>query len=169
MSVLIVYDSEYGNTEQIAQAIGSALSSQGNVTTSRVSDVKPDQFAGQKLLIVGSPTQRFRPTVAISNLLKGLPKNSLNGVKVAAFDTRLTWEEINKTAVLAFFVKLYGNAYAAKPIADSLKKKGGELIIPPEGFFVDGMEGPLSKGEIERAAAWALQILSSLGFTNPRR
>ena len=162
MKVLIVYDSEFGNTEQIALAMGNALASQADVTTIRVSELKPDHLTGLQLLIAGSPTQRFRPTIAMSNLLKGMPDKSLHGVKIAAFDTRLTWSEISKTPVLAFFVKLYGNAYAARPMADMLKKKGGELIVPPEGFFVDGMKGPLSQGELERAATWVNQILAKM-------
>jgi hypothetical protein len=55
-----------------------------------------------------------------------------------------------------FVVKLFG--YAAKPIADRLKKKGGELTIPPEGFLVKGTEGPLKEGELERAADWAKSL-----------
>lgn len=125
----------------------------------RVGDVKPGQFAGLKLLVIGSPTQRFRPTAAISNLLKGIPENSLKGVKVAAFDTRYTTREINETPALAFFVRLFGHSTnAAKPIADILEKKGGEQIVSAEGFFVEGMEGPLAQGELERAANWAKQI-----------
>ena len=98
----------------------------------------------------------------MSDLLKGLPENKLKGVKIAAFDTRLTWSEISKTPVLAFFVKLSGNAYAARPMADMLRKKGGELIVPPEGFFVDGTKGPLSQGELERAATWVNQIIAKM-------
>jgi hypothetical protein len=63
---------------------------------------------------------------------------------------------IEETPVLAFFVKIYG--FAAKPIAARLKKKGGELIVSPEGFFVEGMKGPLVNGELERAANWAKQM-----------
>jgi flavodoxin len=161
MKGLILYDSMYGNTEQLAQAIGGTFGPQDDIATLRVGDVKPDHFMGLNLLIVGSPTQRFRPTIAISNLLKGIPQNSLKGVKVAAFDTRLTWSEISKTPVLAFFVKLSGeNAYAARSMANSLKNKGGELILPPEGFFVEGMKGPLVNGELERAASWVKQLVS---------
>jgi len=159
MKVLIVYDSVFGNTEQIAQAIGNGLGSQTDVTLLRVSDVKPEQLTGLRLLIVGSPTRQFRPTPAINNLLKGIPKNGLKGVQVAAFDTRFTESEIEETPVLTFFVRLFG--YAAEPISDRLKKKGGELIIPPEGFFVGGVEGPLKEGELERAADWAKQIIST--------
>jgi flavodoxin len=156
MKALIIYDSAFGNTEQIAQAIGNALGPPVDVDIVRVSEVKPDQFIGLRLLIIGSPTQRFRPTAPISNLLKGISNNSLKGVKIAAFDTRLTENEINETLILAFFVRIFG--YAAKPIADQLKKKGGKLIIASEGFFVEGMKGPLIKGELERAANWAVQI-----------
>ena len=158
MKALVIYDSFFGNTEQIARAIGNALGSQGEVEVLRVSNVKPEQLTGLSLLIVGSPTRAFRPTPAISSFLGGIPANGLQGVKVAAFDTRMSTQDAN-SPILAFFVKLFG--YAAKPIADKLKKKGGELAIPPEGFFVKGSEGPLKEGELERAAAWARQIIAT--------
>jgi len=93
------------------------------------------------------------------NFLKRIPKSGLKGVKVAAFDTRFTMSVIEESRVLPFFVRLFG--YAAKPISDRLKKKGGELIISPEGFFVEGVEGPLKEGELERAANWAKQIIAT--------
>jgi flavodoxin I len=158
MKVLIVYDSQFGNTERIAQAISHALETQGDVEILRVDNVKPEHLAGSSFLIVGSPTQRFRPTMATTSFLKNIPKNSLRGIKVAAFDTRLTEKEIGENRTLAFFVRLFG--YAAKPISNGLKKKGGELILPPEGFYVDGMEGPLIEGELERASDWAKQIIA---------
>lgn len=158
MKALVIYDSEFGNTEQIAQAISRALGAYGEVAAAKEREVRLDHLAGLDLLVVGSPTQRFRQLPAISAMLDGFPQNSLKGVKAAAFDTRLTMGEINKTAVLAFFVKLAGDsAYAAKHIANQLKKKGGQLIAPPEGFYVDGMKGPLVQGELERAAEWAKQ------------
>jgi hypothetical protein len=61
---------------------------------------------------------------------------------------------------LPFMVKLFG--YAAKPIADRLQEKGGELVEPPEGFYVRGTEGPLLEGELSRAAEWAQRILTHL-------
>jgi hypothetical protein len=107
-------------------------------------------------LIVGSPTQKFRPTGATTRLLKSIPKNGLEGVKVAAFDTRFTESEIGRVRILAFFVSIFG--YAAEPIADRLQKKGGTLVTPPEGFYVGDTEGPLLDGELERATAWAQDI-----------
>lgn len=161
MKTLILYDSVYGNTEKIALAIGDALGPQEDPSVMKVSDARPDQITGLDLLIVGAPTQQFRTTTAMTDLLKRIPQNSLKGVKVAAFDTRLSTDEIHKTPILAFFVKLFGvNAYAASAIANLLRKKGGILVGPPEGFCVEGMKGPLVEGELQRAANWARQLIA---------
>jgi len=152
MKILIVYDSVFGNTEQIAHAISDSLGSKENVETLRVNDVKIEKITGSDLLIVGSPTRGFRPTKAITNFLKRISINGLNGVKVAAFDTRFSLSSIESSA-LRFIVKTGG--YAAKSIANRLKKKGGDIVMPPEGFLVTGEEGPLKDGELERAADWA--------------
>jgi flavodoxin I len=52
--------------------------------------------------------------------------------------------------------------YAAEPIAASLVKHGGTQILPPAGFFVMDTEGPLREGELERAAAWGREIVTSV-------
>jgi len=156
MKVLVIYDSIFGNTEQIARAIGNALGSQKDVEILHVSNVKPQQLTGMKLLIVGSPTRGFRPTAAIKNLLRKIPVNGLKSVKVAAFDTRISVSDI-ESRIGRFFVNQFG--YVAQPISDWLTKKGGELTIAPEGFFVKGTGGPLKEGELERAADWAGQIM----------
>ncbi len=44
-------------------------------------------------------------------------------------------------------------------IANRLKKAGAVLAVPPEGFYVADIEGPLMDGELERAAAWARSLL----------
>lgn len=152
MKALVVYDSAYGNTKQVAQAIGEALGAE----TLHVDALRPEHLAGLALLVVGSPTQKFSPLGSVTRFLKSIPADGLRGVRVAAFDTRITQEEIAKVGILAFFVKLFG--YAAEPIAKRLTKKGGELAVAPEGFYVGGTEGPLLEGELERAAAWAGQI-----------
>jgi flavodoxin len=155
MKVRVVYDSVFGNTEQVAQAIGEALGSRVDVETVRVSDVQPEELTGLDLLIVGSPTRALRPTGATTKLLQAVPRDGLAGVKVAAFDTRISTTDLNSRA-FSVMVKLFG--YAADPIAKRLRKKGGELVVAPEGFFVEDAEGPLKEGELERAAAWAERI-----------
>jgi len=52
-------------------------------------------------------------------------------------------------------------ARAVEILKARLQKKGAVLIIPPEGFFVQGTEGPLLPGELERAADWARQVLAA--------
>ena len=158
MQALVVYDSVYGNTERIAQAIGSVLGAPHEIRVRRVGDVKPADLANLNLLMVGSPTQQFRATPAIKKFLGGIRRDELNGVQVAAFDTRLGMEDM-PSRILPPFVKIFG--YAAKPIADGLASKGGKLVTPPEGFLVKGMEGPLKEGELERATRWAEQLSSS--------
>lgn len=101
------------------------------------------------LLIVGSPTQGGRPTISLQEFIKKIPESALKGVKVATFDTRIE----AKGAGLRFLTKVLG--YAAPRIADSLKSKGGNLVVPPEGFIVEQKEGPLKKGELERATQWS--------------
>jgi flavodoxin I len=160
MKVMVVYDSAYGNTEKVARAIGQALGPAEEVEVVQVGNVSPEQLAGLTALVVGSPTQKFSPLGTISRFLKSIPQNGLQGVKVAAFDTRITESEVERVRILAFFVRIFG--YAAKPIADRLEKKGGELTVPPEGFYVGGTEGPLLEGELERAADWARQIATAV-------
>jgi flavodoxin len=156
MKTLVVYDSVFGNTERIAQAIGNAIGPQEQVETLRVGDVESEQMAGVELLVVGSPTRGFRPTDAITGFLKSIA-GDLKGVKVAAFDTRFAMDDIGSSA-LRFLVKTGG--YAAKRIAGRLKKGGGDLVMPPEGFFVSDTEGPLKEGELDRASEWARQIIA---------
>jgi flavodoxin len=149
MKTLIVYDSIFGNTEQIAQAIGNALGSQQDVEILRVSNVKPEQLMELELLIVGSPTYAGRPTPPIQDFLNKASESNINGVNVAAFDTRVS----------AKFARIFG--YAAEKIAVNLKRKGGTLIAAPEGFIVNDKEGPLKEGELERAASWTKAIIKS--------
>lgn len=153
MKALVVYDSVYGNTEKVAQAMAAALECEAR----RVAAVTPEQLAGLDVLVVGSPTQAFQPLKPVKAFLKTIPAGKLNGIKVAAFDTRMDVKQVNN-AVLTFFARLFG--YAAEPIGKQLVKKGGTEAVPPVGFIVEGSEGPLKEGELERAAAWAQHILA---------
>jgi len=147
MKTLIVYDSVYGNTEKIAKAIGDAIT--GEVKVLRVGEVNSSELKVFDLIIVGSPTQGGRPTQAIQDFLKKVMEPAIKGINVAAFDTRFSTR----------LVRIFG--YAAGRIADSLKRNGGTLIAPPEGFFVKGTKGSLKEGEVERAASWAKEIVKS--------
>jgi len=145
MKTLVVYDSAYGNTEEIARAIGSAIA--GEVKVLSAGEVNPSELESIDLLIAGSPTYGGRPTPPMLDFLKKVGEQAIKGINVAAFDTRIP----------AKWVTIFG--YAAGRIAGNLEKKGGNLISPPEGFFVEGKEGPLREGEPERAAGWAEEII----------
>lgn len=147
MKTLVVYDSVYGNTERIARAIGQAIT--GEVEVLRVGEVNSSELKTLDLLIAGCPTHGGRPTQPMQDFLKEVPEPALKGINVAAFDTRLPTR----------WVRIFG--YAAGRIAGNLREKGGTLIGSPEGFFVEGTEGPLKEGELERAAGWAKEIVES--------
>ncbi|HEU65913.1 MAG TPA: flavodoxin family protein [Chloroflexi bacterium] len=154
MKALIVYDSMYGNTEQIARAIAGAIDESRVL---RVDEASNSDLESINLLVIGSPTHAFRPTKPVQAFIESIPRDALKGIRVAAFDTRIPAGDVGKG--LRLFIKIGG--YAAPHIAQTLKKKGGHLIVPPEGFFVKDKEGPLKEGELERAAGWAKGILKS--------
>jgi len=149
MKVLVVYDSAYGNTEKIARAIGGAVMPPDSVQVVKVDAASVVDLSGVEMLIVGSPTQGGRATQNMQTLISGIPAGTLQNVKVAAFDTRI----VPKGAVGRFFIRTFG--YAAGRIGSVLTGKGGTQVVEPEGFIVEGKEGPLKTGEVERAAAWA--------------
>ena len=154
---LVIYDSVFGNTEKIARAIGTGLGSDEDVQVLPVKDIKAGEIADLGILVVGSPTRKFTATAAIKKFVRRIRQESLQGVRVAAFDTRFSKEEIEKApAILRFLEKKFG--YAAEPILQKLEKKGGKAALPDEGFIVNGTEGPLRDGELERATNWAMQI-----------
>jgi flavodoxin len=160
MQTLVVFDSQFGNTERVAQTIAQALGESTRVTVLHAAEATTVDFSDVALLIVGSPTQRFNPTQTTTQFLKEIPSGALEGVHAAAFDTRFTVEMIEGIRVLAFFVRIFG--YAAAPIAKQLEAKGALLAVPPEGFYVKDTEGPLLEEELERARSWAKMILGIL-------
>ena len=145
MRALVVYDSLYGNTEKIAEAIGGGIIG-GEVRVLRAGEVGPPELENISLLVVGAPTQGGPATPAIRDFLGRISKAEINGLDAAAFDTRVA------TKVARIF------GYAAGRIGGSLKGKGARLLVEPEGFFVDGKEGPLTEGELERAAEWGKKL-----------
>ncbi|MGV8026976.1 MAG: flavodoxin family protein [Anaerolineaceae bacterium] len=158
MKIFVIYDSVFGNTEKIAQAIGAAVGAKKDAMVKRVTEVSSEDLQGLDLLLVGSPTRGFRPTEGMAAFLKNLPATVLLGVKAATFDTRIPIDTI-RPAIFRSIVKKGG--YAAPVIAKVLEAKGAHLIAEPEGFFVKKSEGPLVDGELERAVEWANGIEKS--------
>lgn len=144
MNGVVVYDSEFGNTEAVAHAIAEGIG--GNVRLARVGDV--GDLRNLDLLVCGSPTQGGRPTAAIKEFLNWMP--DLAQTQVAAFDTRFAPK--GHGPALRLLMRVIG--YAAPRIERALVKRGGRLAAPAAGFIVEDKEGPLREGELRRAEAW---------------
>jgi flavodoxin I len=148
MKAIVIYDSQYGNTEQIAKAIGSGFGEEAKVV--RVGDVKVADIAPYHFVVIGSPTQGGRETAPVKAFLDKLTGEALKEKRLAAFDTRL------KSA----WVRVFG--YAAPRIETAVREKGGNTTAQPQGFFVKGRRGPLLDGELERATTWAKAIAAGV-------
>jgi flavodoxin len=146
MKALIIYDSTFGNTEHIAQAIAQKLREYGPVQLVPVEEAGRLELKETQLLLLGCPTQRYDLTPAVRAFLENIPRGTLQGVMAAAFDTR-------------YRMSSWLSGSAAWDIAQHLQEAGATLILPPESFFVAGIRGPLDEGEIERAMQWATTLL----------
>lgn len=148
-TVLVVYDTSYGNTAVIAKAICSGLG--GNAIAREVETLDADSLSGFDTLVVGSPTQGGRPTQSVRSWLDQIPAGALQGSQFAAFDTRLPISGLFGTAM-----RIVG--HAAPRIARGLRARGAREIAPAEGFVVINKDGPLAQNEKERAVAWGKSL-----------
>ena len=169
MKTLIVYESMFGNTRMIAEAVAEALRSTGGDVTVAVAAEAPADLGGYDLVVAGAPThahtlpQPSSRTQAVSwaddpdKKLKieaaaqkpGI-REWLDGIVVpeptprfAAFSTRADIPRI-----------FAGDASAA--IKRRLHKRDIGLDAR-EDFLVD-MDSHLVDGEEQRAKAWALKL-----------
>lgn len=154
MKVLIVYDSVYGNTQKIAEAMIEGIGSERNPIITKVKDATIADLEGVDLLIVGGPTHGGNFTEPVKNFFASISANGLKGIKAAAFDTSFTLD--SQGAFVRFLMKTLG--YAAPKIAKKLGSKGAD-VLTSEIFYVVDTEGPLKEGEIERASAWAVALV----------
>ena len=156
MPSLIVYDSSFGNTKRVAEAIESGLGAFGTVRVLSAAEATSQPLERPDLLLLGSPTQRHRLSPASRAFLDALPRGSLKDVAAATFDTRY------RMAAL-----LSGSA--ARDAASRLRRAGCRMIVPPESFFMERDVPPegekrrheleeLEAGELERAKEWGRAV-----------
>ena len=148
MDVLIVYGSQFGTTEHLANVMAAALSPTHTVYVRHARET--DRISGREidLLIVGAPTQMHGLRLLVRPFLAGLAEHGFREVAAAAFDTRG-----------AGSVEQTGSAAAS--IARRLERAGCRLVKPPEGFVVTDLKGPLAEGEEARAVAWVLDVAAA--------
>ena len=171
MQIVVVYESIYGNTAAVAQAIAEGLQALGDVDVRAVGD----EAIAADMLVVGAPTHAhglpssmtrkaietaaedaeakgepldYQPTAGIRKFLDRLPEG--NGAAMACFDTRFDTSRI-----------LTGSA--AKTMAHKLARRGYRIVAEPESFFVLDSEGPLKDGELDRARRWGASLGATAG------
>lgn len=154
--IVLVYDSLFGNTAQIAHAMADEAISIGN----ELKEMSVDKFDVELLrnadiLLIGSPTQAFSASKSMLDFLGKITTDCIQNKKTIVFDTRIDIDSM-KSKFLRWLVNRGG--YATAPISKILKKKGAK-ILGSEGFMVADKEGPLIDGEKERAAKWIRSIL----------
>lgn len=157
MKIMVVYDSFFGNTKQVAVAMGEVLKQSHDCNVLHVGQCSVDELEKSELIIIGSPTRGFEPTKPIVNLMKTIIGSSRITAAVATFDTRMDVKAVNNF-VLTFLEKRRGNAGTTfKKMAE---RTGRKLLVEPEGFIVLESEGPMKDGEIDRAGEWAKSLVT---------
>lgn len=167
MHALVVYESMFGNTRAIAEAVGKGLGDDtviAEVGTNPVVDHTVD------VIVVGGPTHAFGLTrestrasarqqaadghvvserIGVREWLDALA-DSPGHVPAAAFDTRVAPARVPGSA--------------AKGIARRLHRKGFHLVVAPHTFWVTGTPGPLLSGELDNARVWGRAVATSLAL-----
>ena len=152
MNALVIYHSEFGNTRQVAEAIAEVFQGAGTARTVSADQLDAADLQDIDLVVMGTPTHKMNLPQAVRPIFEQLPRHILRSVPTAAFDT-----SYKMSAFLARFT-------AAKRVDQKLRKLGGKRLVSPETFHVEEHhEGPLYDGEIERAKAWAENILTRYG------
>jgi len=172
MHVVIVYESMYGNTHLVANAIATGFKPGADVTVVPVSEAAPGLLGGADLLVVGGPTHAHgmsRPETrkgaadAASKPDSGLTLDpdalgpglrdwfetlGQHQLMAAAFDTRVTGPSA-----------LTGRA--SKGISKELRRHGFGLAAEPESFLVT-KDNHLEANEEARARAWGDRLAAGV-------
>ena len=177
MDVVIVYESMFGNTHAVADAVATGIfdtDPAAHVTVLPVGEATADDVAGAGLIIVGGPTHMRGMTSGLSRR-KGLEaQEQAASSKGATFrhepaaqgpgirDWLGALPPVSPGQLAAAFDTRVRSAFAggaAKRIARRLRRHGYRLARPPEGFIVTGTEGPLGEGELARAREWGAALV----------
>lgn len=176
MQVVIVYESFFGNTRHVAEAIAEGMheaASEALVTCVPVTEADAELVRGADLLVVGGPTHRHGMSSSISRriarrtdsakeeagALAVQAKSGLGLRELIRALPRVPWS--TRAASFDTRGETRGVGGAAHGIARRLRARGYSLVSRPTGFAVGGLDGPLGDGELERAKAWGAALLGS--------
>jgi hypothetical protein len=176
MHAVVVYESMYGNTRQIADAIGSGLSSAFEVDVVPVSKAGPEVLADADLVVAGGPTHAHSLSRASTRKAAvdaaGKPESGLKTEPDAVGTGLREWLGSlgrYQARATAFDTRMQGSALltgrSSKQVARQLRAHGFDLAAPPESFLVT-RQNRLVPDESERAREWASKLAESI---TPRR
>ena len=161
-TALVVYESMYGNTGRVAQAIAEGLRDHVDAIVCEVG-VAPDTLPDVELLVVGGPTHAFGMSRASTreDAARSAARPVVSGRRGIREWTEALSAPTTQVALATFDTKvarprLPGSA--AHAVARRLRRLGMRQVCPAETFHVQGREGPLSDGELERARAWGQSV-----------
>jgi hypothetical protein len=168
MRAVIVYESMFGNTHQVAEHIAIGLRRTCDVVVTPVDGADEASLATADLLVVGGPTHVHGMSSATSRKAAvdqaakeedleldpdaegpGLRNwfdelTAAHGSAAAAFDTRIDASPL-----------LTGRA--SKGIGKRLRHHGYDLVVEPTSFLVD-KQNHLIDGEADRAETWGASL-----------
>ncbi|MEV4157761.1 flavodoxin domain-containing protein [Nocardia salmonicida] len=166
MRALIVYESMFGNTATVAEAIADGLRPDYEVQLCPVADAVNRPVTQVDLLVVGGPTHAF-------GLSRATTRQDASTRTTAPIETEIGVREWLDAALpvsspcpaAAFGTKVAHPPWlpgsAAKGIGKRLRNLGYRLAVAPTDFYVTAMTGPLTSGERERATAWATKLAAT--------
>ena len=156
MKGIVVYDTSHGNTRKIAETITETLRYSGVETDLfKVNEVKKLSAKDYNFLAIGSPTKFGTMSFAVKSFLGKVKSEEWINKPFTAFDTENP-ENIEKS-------KAENKQWsAAEKIAEKLKEKKMNQLLPILKAAVLGMKGPLVEGEIDRTKSYAKALASKL-------
>jgi menaquinone-dependent protoporphyrinogen IX oxidase len=151
MKGIVVFDTSYGNTKTIAETISETLKKSGiEVDAFYVKDVKKLSAKDYNFLVLGSPTKFGTMSFTVKGFLGKVKSKEWMNKPFAAFDTENP-ENIERK-----------EGSAAEKIAEKLREKQMNQLLPVLKAVVLGQKGPLQEGEIERAKDYARRLAIEL-------
>ncbi|HET9647008.1 MAG TPA: hypothetical protein VFP34_02115 [Microlunatus sp.] len=162
MRSLVVYESFFGCTQQIAEAIGAGLSEYGTVRVLPVAETRDEPVAGVDLLVVGGPTHAH--AMSSEHSRETAVERGASGSSAGSPDFGLReWFDalpVASGSAAAFDTRIDGAALmtgrASKGIASRLRRHGFDVVTDPESFLVH--HDQLLDGEEARARTWAAEL-----------
>ncbi len=164
MRALVVYESMYGNTRRVAEAICEGLRSSGTDAVAAPVAEAPSRLAEFGCVVVGGPTHAWSMSRASTRRsaveAAAKPTSQLQvepGADGLGLREWLDGVDALATCVAAFDTRMKApwclTGRASRAIARRLRKRGADVVRPPRSFFVH-RDNTLVEGQLADAREW---------------